>query len=163
MKGHRWPLVLPPDELGAVVHGPLVLGRSAGVVVGVRCVFAHPTGLHLPVVMIASGVYAEAAQRQSGQAHRPRGYEPSDPPGWSWLELWGEVNGEMGEMQPFSANSSSNQDRYVQESNYWVGELPDDDVLRLTVAWPRIGLGESVTVLRFDRLQQAAAGAIPLG
>lgn len=48
MTTHRWPAqVLPVDRLGAVVHGPLVLGRSAGVVAALRCVFAFEAGLHL--------------------------------------------------------------------------------------------------------------------
>lgn len=161
MARHRWPAAAPPDELGAVAHGPVVLGRDAGVVVGLRCVFAHPSGLHLPLVTIAVGVHAEAAMRQT-ETLRPRPGRVSDPPGWSWLELHGEVNGRTGELLPFETTSSASVDRYVQESAYWLGELPADGVLRLTVAWPRVGLREVETAVALDRLPEAAARAIPL-
>ncbi|MCI2238033.1 hypothetical protein MO973_38250 [Paenibacillus sp. TRM 82003] len=65
MTMHRWPPALPPDELGAVVHGPVVLARATGIVAGLRCVFAHTGGLLLPVVLRAGGVQAEAAARQT--------------------------------------------------------------------------------------------------
>lgn len=145
-----------------MVHGPLVLGRGTGVVVGVRCVFGHPTGLHLPTVIVASGVHAQAAQRQSGHQYLPTGYQPSEPPGWSYLELRAELNGRSGEMQPFASTSSSNEDSYYQEANYWIEELPADGVLRLSVAWPRVGLDPSTVVVTMQGLPEAVRGAIPL-
>lgn len=76
----RWPAQLPPDdELGAVVHGPVVLARSPGIAAGLRCVFAHPTGLHLPLVLRAEGVQAEAAGRRAGW--RPGTTAPTATPG----------------------------------------------------------------------------------
>jgi hypothetical protein len=130
--------------------------------VAARCVFAHPGGLQLPVVVVASGIYAQAAQRQSGHEYRPRGYEPSQPSGWSYLDLRAEVNGRDGEMQPFSATSGSSDEKYVQEANYWIDELPADGVLRLVTTWSQIGLAPSAVVVTFDGLSEAVLHAIPL-
>ena len=59
----------PPDseaaqELGSIAHGPVLLDRGHGIAVGLRCVFAHRTGLHLPLVLIARDVHADAAARR---------------------------------------------------------------------------------------------------
>jgi hypothetical protein len=163
VSAHRWNGAPPLGELGAVVHGPFVLGRGTGVAVAARCVFAHPGGLHLPIVMIASGVHAEAAQRQSGHEHRLPGHEPSPSPGWSYLELRAEVNGRAGELLAFAATSASGEDRYVQEGDYWIEELPADGTLRLTAAWPQVGLPPSATTLTLAGLPEAARQAISLG
>ena len=157
-----WGFELPDDALGAVVHGPVVLGRAPGVAVGVRCVFAHPGGLHLPVLLVARGVRGEAAQRQHGIPYEPRGYRPSASLRSSWLQVSARVNGATGSLQAVGEESSSGEDRYHQESQFWIGELPADGELHVTVAWPEIGLPESTTTLRFERLAAAAAGAIPL-
>jgi hypothetical protein len=50
-----WPYRRLPVELGAVVHGPALLARTDEVAVGTRCVFAHPQGLHLPLVWKRAG------------------------------------------------------------------------------------------------------------
>ena len=73
MRAHRWGAVVEPTDLGAVVHGPVVLGRAPGIVAGLRCVFGHTDGLWLPFVLRAEGVQAEAAFRQSswGCSHLP--------------------------------------------------------------------------------------------
>jgi predicted enzyme related to lactoylglutathione lyase len=52
------------QELGSIAHGPLLLAAVDGVAVGLRCVFAHPTGLHLPIVLLSRGVHADAANRR---------------------------------------------------------------------------------------------------
>jgi hypothetical protein len=36
------------QELGSIAHGPVLLTTGHGVAVGLRCVFAHRTGPHLP-------------------------------------------------------------------------------------------------------------------
>ncbi|MDQ1288598.1 MAG: hypothetical protein QG622_2164 [Actinomycetota bacterium] len=159
--GHRWPPALPPEALGAVVHGPVIIARSPGVVVGLRCVFAYPEGLRLPVVVVATGVHAEAAQRQRGYWGSPDG-DLGEPPGSSWLLLDVQVNGKEGEVEPFAEADSTGEDRHVQESEYWIGELPDDGTLRLGAAWPQVGLAPSAVTLALPGLREAAATAIPL-
>jgi hypothetical protein len=128
VKRERWMSAPAEGDLGAVVRGPLLLAAGDGVAVGLRCVFAHRSGLHLPLVVLAVGVHAEAAGRQTGQPAAPPHYRPSDPPGWSRLQVWGEVNDRVGEMEPFSASCSSSLDRYTEQADYWIGELPADGV-----------------------------------
>ena len=63
----------PDDELlGVVVHSGLVLGRSRHVVAALRRITAFPTGLALDTVVLARGIYAQAAGRraQAATAHR---------------------------------------------------------------------------------------------
>lgn len=148
--------------MGAVVHGPLVLARSGGVAVGLRCVFAHPTGLHLPLVVLANGVHAEAAARQSGHPPAPPGYRPSDPPKRSHLQVLGELNARVAELLPFETTCSSGLDRYHEQAGYWIGEHPRDGVLRLTVTWPRVGLDAATTTIQLVPPDRIATGAIAL-
>lgn len=79
----------PPGELGVVVHGPAILSRSPGIVLGLRCVFAQPGGLLLPTVVRAAGVQAEAAQRRFSQ--RPGSGDTVSEP-----RLWAEIDGRSG-------------------------------------------------------------------
>jgi hypothetical protein len=162
MKRERWTDAPPEADLGAVAYGPVVLARSGGVAVGLRCVFAHRTGLHLPLVLLANAVHAEAAARQTGHQPAPPGYRPSEPPGWSHLQVLGELNGRVGEMLPYAATTSGGLDRYTEQAEYWIGELPRDGLLRLTVAWPRIGLSAATTTVQLDPPGQLATGAITL-
>lgn len=123
--------------------------------------FAHPTGLRLPVVVVATGVHGEAAQRQRGYWGSPEG-EFGELPGPSWLVLEARLNGVEGEVEPFAETDSCGEDRYTQESEYWLGELPDDETLHLTATWPQVGLASSTVVLSFPGLRKAAATAVPL-
>lgn len=155
MPRHRWPAQLPPrDELGAVVHGPVVLARSPGIAAGLRCVFAHPGGLHLPLVLRADGVQAEAASRRTFPRHRPGESPPAERAreAWGGLLLSIEVDGESGIADPAAQEASGGADAFDLEASYWVGRLPSDRRLRLTLAWPRAGLAEDVTLLTLDDL-----------
>jgi len=156
----RWPADLPPDELGAVVHGPVLLGRSPGIAVGLRCVFAHPTVLHLPLVLRAEGVQAEAALRQSGHRRGIEEMPPHDP--WSGLLLSVEVDGETRRADPAAATSSGSDDRFDLEATYWIGGLPRDRRLGLTVGWPQAGLAEHTTVLELPGLDDLAGRVLSL-
>jgi hypothetical protein len=154
MTRRRWPAQLLPDDLGAVVSGPVLLARSPGIAVGLRCVFAHPTGLHLPLVLCAEGVQAEAAGRRTGGRDRPddRGPEDTAPDPWSGLLLTVEVDGESRAADPVGQDTSSSADRYDLQANYWIGRLPVDGLLRLSVGWPAAGLTDNSTVLRLGDL-----------
>ena len=63
-----------PDEelLGVVVHSGLVLVRSKDVVAAVRRITAFPKGLSLDTVVLARGIYAEAAGRREHAATAQR-------------------------------------------------------------------------------------------
>jgi hypothetical protein len=163
MTRHRWGARLPPDELRAVVHGPVVLSRSPGIAAGLRCVFAHPGGLQLPLVLRARGVQAEAAARSSslhrhGDPLAPgRAREP-----WSGLLLTVEVNGRSGIADPAHSTASGNDDAFDLEASYWIGELPEDGQVRIDAAWPQAGLGEHSTVLTLGDLSGVGGRTVVL-
>ncbi|MBB3675111.1 hypothetical protein [Modestobacter versicolor] len=146
----RWPAQLPPDdELGAVVHGPVVLARSPGIAAGLRCVFAHPTGLHLPLVLRAEGVQAEAAGRRAGW--RP-GDDRADRDPWSGVLLTAELDGATRPVDPAGRTTTGSADHFHLRAGYWIGALPSDGRLRLTVGWPQAGLAEHSTELELGPL-----------
>jgi hypothetical protein len=167
----RWQGHHPPDELGAVVHGPRILAGSAagGVLAGLRCIFAHPAGLHLPVVVAASGIYAEAAERRRahhlGEAHAREnaGEEPAvrtDP--LRQLSLIVELNGRAGQAEPYQSQGSWGEDRYDQQADYWIPKLPADGKIGITASWPEIGLPEDSILLACKGLDDLAARVYPL-
>jgi hypothetical protein len=159
---HRWPAGVVPDELGVVVHGPVVLARSPGIAVGLRCVFAHPDGLHLPLVLRARDLQAEAASRWSfPRGRRDDGPATGSEP-WSGLRLGIELNGRAGSVDAGRTTSSGGADTFGSEASYWVGELPGDGRLRLTVGWPQAGLAEASTGLQLDGLQDLGDRVLPL-
>lgn len=150
VRAHRWPPAVEPEDLGAVVHGPVVLARAPGIVAALRCVFAHPTGLSLPFVLRAEGVQAEAAGRQS----RWGGVDEDGPQGWSEPVLAVRVGGHEGFVDASQASGSGSDDAYDLDATYWVDVLPEDVAgpsgdprLELTVSWPQAGLPETTTVL----------------
>jgi hypothetical protein len=146
---HR-PAARPPEtELGAVVHGPAVLARSPGIAAGLRCVFAHPTCLHLPLRLLAEGVQAEAAVRRSEGGGRPTDEIPEATPRSS-LQLTIEVDGESRTADPAGATWSGGSEHFSLEAGFWVGALPRDGRLTLTAGWPEAGLAPATTVLELD-------------
>ena len=150
MSSLRWPAQLPPDELGAVVHGPVLLARSPGIAAGLRCVFAHPGGLHLPLVLRAEGVQAEAAGRRTFSPHERDAPNPAEREPWSGLRLTAEIDGEARTADPAEQQSSGGPDAFSLEATYWLGRLPADGRLRLTLAWPESGLAENTVLLDLD-------------
>jgi hypothetical protein len=119
--------------------------------VGLRCVFAHRTGLHLPLVLIAVGVHADAAARrvrEHGDGLR--------------LTL-GPAGGTAAvRLLPFASQSAGNDDEFRQETAYWSDGLPDTEDLTLTVAWPEIGLPPTATALQLPGLATLARAAVVL-
>ena len=152
----RWPpAMIPRDELGVVVHGPVVLARSPGITAALRYVLAHPSGLHLPVLVRAEGVQAEAAGRDP---RRHRSTERTGGPAvgtdpWTGVLLSVVADGEERTADPGRSRSSAGPDSSDCETSYWIGRLPTDGRLRLTVAWPQAGLAEATTVLQLDDLR----------
>ncbi|MGI4896130.1 MAG: hypothetical protein ACRYF3_13560 [Janthinobacterium lividum] len=91
-----------PHELGVIAHGPLVLARAEGIVAALRCVFAHPDGLHLPLVLRADAERASDLGRWSyGHLRRHGGFASRQgQQGGEWAysapELIVEINGRRG-------------------------------------------------------------------
>jgi len=152
----RWPALPPPqDELGVVVHGPVLLARSPGIVAGLRCVFAHPTGLHLLLVLHAEGVQAEAASRRTFE-DRP-GQQP-----WSGVRLRAAVDGDERTVDQAGGSSSGSDDDFHLRADFWIGALPGDGRLGLTVGWLGAGLAEAGSVLELAGLDDLASRVVRL-
>ncbi|GAB3464046.1 hypothetical protein AB1207_12050 [Kineococcus endophyticus] len=146
LRPHRWPPAAEPEDLGAVVHGPVVLARAPGIVAALRCVFAHSEGLSLPFVLRAEGVQAEAASRQSQWG----AVDEDGPQGWSEPVVVVRVGKHEGFADPAQARGSAGDDAYDLDANFWIDVLPDElsgNRLELTVSWPQAGLPETTTVL----------------
>lgn len=135
MTTHQWPArVLPVHQLGAVVHGPVVVARSPGVVAALRCVFAFDAGLHLFGVVRCQGVQAEAASRQTFPRREGREDMPRSEP-----RLIVRTDGLEGAAHRWGSASGGN-DQFGMELNYWVGTVPSDGRLHLEMSWLEVGL-----------------------
>lgn len=152
MGDHVWQYGPLPDALGAVVHEPTLLARGQGIAVGLRCVFAHPNGLHLPLVLAARGEPADLA----GGA----GFGHPDSP--SRLLLTATVNGKRGLVEPVATSGSGGSGRFDSRQAYWISELPNDGLLRLVVSWPQIGLPGTATDLQLRDLEDLEHRVLPL-
>jgi hypothetical protein len=159
----RWTAMwIPRDELGGVVHGPVVLARSPGITAALRHVIAHPSGLALTLVLRAEGVQAEAAgrHRRHRVRHFPMDDAGSDP--WSGPLMTVTVDEEERRTDAGSGRSSSSADDYDSEAVHWIGRLPTDGRLRITIAWPQAGLAEATTDLQLDDLSDLADRVVRL-
>jgi PadR family transcriptional regulator, regulatory protein PadR len=54
------PSVDAREELGGIAHGPVLLASVDRITVGLRCVFAHPSGLHLLDRLTSEGLVRES-------------------------------------------------------------------------------------------------------
>ncbi len=158
---------MPPDELGAVVHGPVILARANGIVAGLRCVFGHSGGLLLPVVLRATGVQAEAAFRQTSSRRRRSmtqagTTDSGQAPSQSLPQVQVGVNERTGIAESSSSTRSASKDAFEMQAHYWIGELPRDRLVRISVAWPQAGLPQSQIVITLDDLEDLPDRVLPL-
>lgn len=128
-----------------IAHGPALLARSPGIVVGLRCIFAHSVGLRLLVVLHAVGTQAEAAGRHT--------------PGVSIVVA---VNGRTGHALPVTQSGSFNNDHFDLDLDVWIPELPEDSQLPITCSWPQAGLAEQTVTLTLADLATTANHVIAL-
>lgn len=150
MTVHRWPPGMPPEELGAVVHGPVLLSRAPGIVAGLRCVVAHPGRLLLPLVVRAEGVQAEAAGRQTFHDGLPLGEVGGSQP-----QLHVTVDEMSGYADASATQCSGGGDAFSLDADYWITHHPRDGRLHVSIAWPEAGLPETSTVLVLEGLDDA--------
>lgn len=141
----RWNPVEPPAELGMVAHGPALLARSPGIAIRLRCVFAHPAGLRLLVVLRAVGVQAEAAGRNTSD-----------------VSIVVAANGRTGPALPITQPGSWNADHFDLDLDVWIPELPEDSQLSITCSWPQAGLAEQTVTLTLADLATTANHVIAL-
>jgi hypothetical protein len=157
-----WATALPPDdELGAIAHGPVLLGRGGGVVAALRYVSAHPGGLELVIAVRAVDVHADAARRQVGLEDLARGVPPHEARS-SELSVTVRLGAREVDLDPHSSTSSAGPDQYRADLAYWIGELPVDDRLAVTTGWPQVGLPPATVELALPGLAALAATAVAL-
>jgi hypothetical protein len=168
----RWLGHAPEGELGVVVHGASLLAGSAegGVAAGLRCVFAHAGGLHLPILVVASGIYAEAAGRRqfpggAGAAGRRAdegrpGAAASDPV--RDLTVVVRINGREGRAEAFRSEASGGTDHFRRQSDYWIPCVPGDGRLTITTSWPEIGLAAATVDLSCDAVDDLPQRVVAL-
>lgn len=145
MDRHRWTGRVAPDSLGAIAHGPAILGRNGPVTAGLRCAYAYAEGIELQIVVAATDVHADAASLHTFPRPDAVGHEP-----WSGLQVTVELDGQVGGADAFKSESTGGGDRFTQESHYFLDPLPTDPLLLIAVAWPQIGLTEHRVELRLD-------------
>ncbi|PWJ52510.1 hypothetical protein SAMN06264364_1192 [Quadrisphaera granulorum] len=133
-----------------MAHGPVVLASDGDVAAGLRCVWAYPEGLLLPVVIRARGVHAEAAVRQTFGRDRA-GVHASELQG-SALRVEVRVNDHNGVAEASGGSSSGGEEVFTAEPHYWIGELPRDGQIDLRVSWPEVGLADTAMTLHLEDL-----------
>ena len=84
----------------------------------------------------------------------------SDP--WSGPLVAVTVDGDERRTDAGSGRSSSDADSYDAEAVHWIGRLPTDGRLRITIAWPQAGLTEATTELQLDDLRGIADRVVRL-
>ncbi|MBF5083432.1 hypothetical protein [Quadrisphaera sp. INWT6] len=158
-----WPSLELPERLGVVAHGPALLAQAPDIAAGLRCVWARPEGLLLPVVVQARGVHADAASRQTFG-----GSDPVHPDGdaadvfGSAVRVVARAGDREVELDSAHGTASAGDDDFTAEAAYWLPGVPDDGLLHLTVAWPEAGLPETTTTLRLEGLHDLETRALRL-
>jgi len=164
-----------PHELGVIAHGPVVLARAEGIAAALRCVFAHPDGLHLPLVLRADTERASDLGRWSfGHLRRYSSFASRQgaESAYSAPQLLVDINGRRGPVGtdgPIHASDVQGAGTgpvraliYGKDASYWIGELPADGVLRLSFAWLQAGLALTITTVRLHGLEDLAERVVPL-
>jgi hypothetical protein len=156
MSVDRWSSERDPDLLGVLVHGPAVVARSNGIAMAVRCIFAHPGGMEIDLVLRAAGVQAEAAARQTFGGHVPK-FRPADETEDTWRGgsepgLVIEVDGRRGIAYPHEQSNGGGEDQFSSELRVAIAELPSYGVITLTASWPQAGLAEGSVTLTLASL-----------
>jgi hypothetical protein len=131
----------------------------------VRCVFAHPGGLEIDVVVRAVGVLAEAATRQSDGIYHPSSASTtSSGDTWPGSEpvLLVEINGRRATAHAQGQTTSSGEDDFSSELRIAVPDLPSDGSITLTAAWPQAGLAEGSVTLPLEPLDDLHARVVRL-
>ncbi|ABS03855.1 hypothetical protein [Kineococcus radiotolerans] len=192
MTKHEWPAQRPPHELGALAHGPHILAQAPGISAGLRCIYAHPSGLHLPLTFRAHGERAhDAAAWSYGKIRRYPSVAPAPAPApapgtfaarqgtfrtpaderaaeasstpYSEPRVVVEVNGLRGVATTTGAlHASDDEQVWARDAAYWIGELPRDGMLRITLSWPQGGLPETSSDLTLNGLDNLSSTVLPL-
>lgn len=158
---------MPPGakELGAIAHGPRLLAQVNGVTVGLRSIVAYTSGLELAVVVVATGVHAEALLRQytapaiiDPETGRRRPGETHGGP----LRLRALEDSVLQPIRHRDGRGYQSSEMYQREYLFELTPLPDTENLPLIAEWPEIGLGPVTTHLKLPPPSLLVAAIIPL-
>lgn len=159
----------PPRMIGGHVAGPVVIGRTAGLVVLARQALAYPAGLEIEVEAHARG----ASSPSSGPASDPDGFTEPPRPAFRLRLGDGRVV-----VQDEEAGLRDGQGPVMVVSGYesawggpdggqdvrltlWTWPLPPPGPLTLSCAWPERGMEDAVLVLDGAAVRAAALRARP--
>lgn len=151
-------------SLGAIAHGPVVLAQAPGIVVGLRCLFAHPDRLTAWLVATADAAFIP-------QVLPPR----SEAEARVQSDLWEQWPGFANDPLIHATVDFMPQRLSLLERNDGYGDgdgvrrvscsarifgMPTDDTLGFEVSWGP-ALPPTHTTLQLPNLRRTAAGAVP--
>lgn len=159
----------PPEMIGGHVSGPVLIGRSPGVVVAVRQVLAYPVGVEIVVDAHArrpapAGDPADPAFLFADHHELRFSLRFADGAHVTLDDEAGLRSGRGPMLTVCTAESSSGgpDDAEDVRMTLWTWPLPPPGPLTLTCSWPRRGLQDAGLVLDADAIRAAAGDAEPL-
>lgn len=130
----------------------------------VRCIFAHPGGLEIDLVLRAVGVQAEAAARQTFHEHVQKAETlDATKPVWrgpSEAVLLVEVDGRRATAYPHEQSSSGGEDQFDSELRVAIDALPSDGLIKITASWPQAGLAEGSVTVNLESLDNLGSRVV---
>ena len=161
MEDDAWCGMHPPHDLGVIAHGPAVLSRAPDIAAGLRAVFAYPGGLHLLLTYRAVGDRAHAARSWSyGRVRRYPGPTEANP--YSVPRVHVTLDGRTRPADTAGPVRNSDAHVFSVDASYWIGELPRDGQVSITVEWPHAGLPRTETTLTLNGLDDLDERVLPL-
>lgn len=158
---------MPPQMIGGYVTGPVLIGRSDGLVVAARQVLAYPVGLEVEVEAHARG------SSPGGSPPGPVGFT-GHPQLRFRLRLADGRNvlqddetglrsgrGPMMVVSKSESSSGGPDDDEDVRLTLWIWPLPPPGPLTVACSWPRRGLQDASLVLDADAIRTAAFQAQP--
>ena len=159
--------LMPPRMTGGHVTGPVVIGRSGGLVVAVRQVLAFPAGVEVEVEAhargSAGGGLASTAADLPGRSPLRFRVRFADGREAAQDDEAGLRSG-RGPMLTVSGSETSSGGPDGREDirlTLWIWPLPPPGPVTVTCSWPGRGLDGAGLVLDGDQLQAAASRAQP--
>jgi hypothetical protein len=157
---------MPPQMIGGYVTGPVLIGRSAGLVIAARQVLAFPAGVEIEVEAHAHGSPGRAAPVTADLAGHPpvrfhvrfadgREAAQDDEAGLR------SGRGPMLLASRIESSSGGSDGREDARLTLWIWPLPPPGPVTVTCSWPGRGLHNARLVLDGDAIRAAASQAQP--
>ena len=159
---------MPPQMIGGYVTGPVLVGRSDGLVVAARQVLAYPVGVEIDVEAHARGSLPGGMRpaRVGFDGHPQLRFRVllADGRNAAQDDETGLRSG-RGPMLVVSKSESSSggpDDGEDVRLTLWMWPLPPPGPVTVTCSWPHRGLHDASLVLDGDAIRAAADRAQPL-